>query len=278
MQFAILEKHLQVLKREYKIPHDTFQLVHNALMNDLKAEIHPQIMETVIQNLKEFSTPQMAEVPKNTKFCQRLGNLSIYAIEDTPRCRTLGFNHCYKRQTRTYYETEKDLLKGTFYLSLPYVQYYVALLETENGIQSLTGAFPWVTCTKIPLTDWNQPVYQLPLPNITNYQFNCLQSTEQPPTKVAAYAEHLVKGVWSSHFKYWSGNYLLDIEDWAKKTEQDPQFILSYPLNPIANPVYRYGESKTLSPEQIIKSLVQGCGSWVISRMMQKVIHECQEK
>ncbi len=172
-------------------------------------------MSTMTQQWTDGMSNNLSVFPEGTRYIFRDGNATTIIVEQVPQVRHVNISG------------------RTFLLAMPYVQFIV---NFKDGAP--TGVLH-VGCTKKPISDVDQPMYYVPLPNIDENHKVCLgDSNYKRKGSMTEIVNSIIGGFWQSGFttdgsaKYI--NFLIDnkyisdaqlhmkgTENWAKASLAD---------------------------------------------------------
>lgn len=150
-------------------------------------------------------------LPEGTKFIHKSGLLTTLIIEQAPQVRTLSIGN------------------GKYSIALPYVQFIFCIREDKVDDEV------YVVVTKKPLTNLDDVVYQLPLPNVENCKICRGKMTVAASTCVTTNIKNYIGGFWQSEFNadlsVFHTSFMdkneLNCKEWEKQSRANPLFILS---------------------------------------------------
>jgi hypothetical protein len=149
--------------------------------------------------------------PEGTRYFSNQDDNQVVIVEQHPQGRHVSFRS-----------------EQTYYLAMPYVQFYVIF---QNG--SLIPKL-YVSATVAPISNLDQLVYHLPLPNVDNYMA-CLGDYQGLSGDISTQAMHVIGHFWQSQFtNSWNDTHNdflaqnnLTLQTWQEKSRENPLFILN---------------------------------------------------
>ena len=208
--------------KELQIDGNTISVVEKKI-------VHTTTIDAFLETLAKTQSINTGILPSGCKllFKAQGGKTSVYVIERHPGITALAFHEEKHRAS-----TVKDIK-----LSLPFIQFYVALTPCPKGY-AFQGVF--TSCTKIPLMHMEDPVFVLPLPNIFDRGEGkvCTGDISVSMGSPAQICEELVSAFFSAPSNLdLSAEYPREIsvrndhkkslEAWQEKSEGNPLFGIS---------------------------------------------------
>lgn len=156
----------------------------------------------------------MVIFPENTRFIFRDGRYTTIVVEQPPQVRHINFGG-----------------KKQYALAFPYVQFILTFQNHKPAGKVVVGV------TKRPISDLDKPICHPPLPNITEH-VTCMGDYTYPHEgNMTDMVNDMIGTFWQSAFtsdasQHFNGfladNGLESLEDWERKSLQDPLFVVAH--------------------------------------------------
>jgi hypothetical protein len=173
-------------------------------------------MSAMTQQWVDGVTNDLVVFPEGTRYIWRDGQVTTIIVEQQPQVRHISYN------------------KHIYLLAMPYVQFIIPFTNHVPSGKLMVG------CTKKSLSDLDQPLLQLPLPNIQNHVV-CMGDMKFPSSgNMTEMVRNLIGKFWQSDFNHnhhqanldfinamgWTDTNYDGMLTWQEKTKQDPMFII----------------------------------------------------